>query len=558
MEAHRKPPHLPALDAERQHGDERRAWSKAFLEYAYALVEQPAYAGMPCTRDDEGKLDWTIPTGRSPGSKNWDGNAQRKTWWKGKAHEVGIEVEGKWISQVAKRIHPWGWKPCQTCGRWMRLSYAYPAAKTIDTLNRSLPKDEQLDVSDYLDIYEVAEHLVGVLGQTEAIRALAAALPPLADVFPTDLAGLQRELEERAVRAELRGRLSPGAMSNAPDRLDGFHTYNLCCRSRQDTGRSLDNLKTYGVDRRAFEHWSEGDWEAANLLMSRTTEGVCPRCGEHRQLSADHVGPISLGFRHTPFFEAVCASCNSAKNNRMSLRDVEQLLSLEAGGTEVASWHAAPLWNASKGRVTDDAGALRLSKLLNVNQHEFLRLLLRARSAGIPDVLMEFLSPEYAEERVEFIGLDRATLRYEGIVRHPRQETYSRSKAARLVRIAFEALDEYALKEKRNVQAVPPTLLEDESRRVDQAVGIAVADASHWREPLVEALDPGTPPTVRENRLQEIIGPGFYQPTHDYGYVREAFGGYMAKVGQILAGRLDDDHAIKLWDEALGPEPATS
>lgn len=553
MEAYRKPPRLAALSTERRHGDERRAWSKAFLGYAYALVEQPAYERMPCTRDDEGKLDWTIPSNRTPGSKNWDGNAQRKRWWEAKARELGIAVQGKWISQVAKRIHPWGWKPCQTCGRWMRLTYSYPTPKMEAALNTWLPEDEQLDVADYLDIYEVAEHLVGVLGQTEAVKALSAALPPLQGAAPADLAELQRELEERVVRAELRGRLSPGAMSNAPDRLDGFHTYNLCCRARQDTGRSLDNLKTYGVDRRAFEHWSEGDWEAANLLMSRTTEGTCPRCGTDASLSADHVGPISLGFQHTPFFEAVCTSCNSAKNNRMSLRDVQQLLPLEESGTTVISWHAAALWNAAKGRVRDDAGALRLSKLLNVNQHEFLRLLLRTRAAGVPDVLMQFLSPEYAELRVEFVGLDRSTLRYEEIRRWPRQETYSRSKAARLVRIAFEALDEYAQKEKRNVQAVPPELLADENELVDEALRTAVVDESRWRASLVEALDPALPPTVRENRLQELIGPGFYEPTHDYRYVRAAFERYMAKVGELLAGRLDDDHAIKLWDEALGP-----
>jgi hypothetical protein len=92
-------------------------------------------------------------------------------------------------------------------------------------------------------------------------------------------------------------------MSNAPDRLDGFHSYNLCCRGKQDTGRAADNLKTYGVDRRAFEHWCEGDWSAANALMNSVTEGTCARCGAFGQLTADHVGPISLGFLHSPRFE---------------------------------------------------------------------------------------------------------------------------------------------------------------------------------------------------------------------------------------------------------------
>jgi Alw26I/Eco31I/Esp3I family type II restriction endonuclease len=555
VEAETKPPRLPAPAEIHRHGDERRAWNDTFLAYAYALVEHAVYEGMPCTVDDEGKVDWTIPSNRAPGSKNWDGNRRRREWWEGKARQIGVPTTGKWISQVAKRIHPWGWKPCQTCGRWMRISYAYPTARTLAKINAHLPETEQLDVTDLLDIYEIAEHLVESVGEREAGFALRDALPELGDVAGLHLRQLQDELE-RVVRAEPRGRLSPGAMSNAPDRLDGFHTYNLCCRSKQDTGRSLDNLKTYGVDRRAFEHWSEGDWEAANLLMSRVTTGTCPRCGQFRQLTADHVGPISLGFRHTPFFEAVCASCNSAKNNRMRRADVTRLLELEAEETPVTSWHASPLWNRTKQLVTDDAGALRLSKLLNVNQHEFLRVLLRARTAGVPDVLMQFLSPKYAEERVDFIGLDRTTLGYERIERRPRQPTYSRSKAARLVRIAFEALDDYAQKPKRNVQAVPEELVADVSQEVDDAISEAINDESAWRVPLLEALDPDEAPMVRENRLQELIGPGFYEPTHDYRYVRAAFERYMDRVGQLLAARLDDDHAIKLWDEALG-EPET-
>lgn len=512
---------------------------------------------MPCTVDDEGKVDWIIPSNRKPGSKNWDGNARRRAWWETKAREIGVPVTGKWISQVAKRIHPWGWKPCQTCGRWMRITYAYPTARTVAKINAHLPENEQLDVADYLDIYEVAEHVVDTLGEHGAAEALHDSFHELGDVIGSDLEELQKRLEERVVRAELRGRLSPGAMSNPPDRLDGFHTYNLCCRSKQDTGRSLDNLKTYGVDRRAFEHWSEGDWEAANLLMSRVTEGTCPRCGERRSLTADHIGPISLGFRHTPYFEAVCGSCNSAKNNRMGLADVQQLLKLEADGIDVISWHAKSLWERTKHLINDDASALRLSKLLNVNQHEFLRLLLRARSAGVPDILMQFLSPEYAELRVEFIGLDRTTLKYQDIHRTRRQTTYSRSKSARLVRIAFDSLDDYAQKPKRNVQAVPNSLVADMSREVDETIAKALEDESAWRTPLIDALDPDESPTVRENRLQELIGPGFYEPTHDYRYVRTAFERYMNRVGEVLATRLNDDHAIKLWDSALGEDLAS-
>ncbi len=550
MDAERRPPELATPATPHRHGDERRAWSDAFVAYAYAIVADPAYADMPCTVDDRGKVDWTIPSYRAPGAKNWDGNRQRKAWWEERAGSIGVPVEGKWISQVAKRIHPWGWKPCQTCGRWMRIGYAYPTARTLAKLNAHLPETEQLEFADLLDVYEVAEHLADTIGEDGAALALQQSLPGLGNAQGLSLVELQRRLEG-VVRKEPRNVLSPGAMSNAPDRLDGFHTYNLCCRTRQDTGRFRDNMKTYGIDRRAVERWSEGDWEAANVLMKRVSHGACPRCGEVRQLTADHIGPISLGFRHTPHFEAVCGPCNSGKNNRMGMADVRRLAELEAEGVPMTSWQAAPLWGKTKDRVGDDADALRLSKLLNVNQHEFLRLLLRARKAGIPDALLQFLAPEYAAQRVEFVGLDPISLSYERIERSPRQATYIRTKAARLVRISFEALDEYAHKPKRNVQVIPREELAAVADDVDRAIEKAIADPSGWRAPLEAALDPAESAVTRDNRLQELFGSGPYAPDHDYGYLREAFERYMDAVAAVLAGRLDDDRAIKLWDDAL-------
>jgi 5-methylcytosine-specific restriction endonuclease McrA len=373
--------------------------------------------------------------------------------------------------------------------------------------------------------------------------------PTLADESRLEARELKQRVQDKLVSTESR-KLSPGAMSNPPDRLDGFHTYNLCCRKTQDRGRFKDNLKTYGVDRRAIEHWSEGDWVAADLLMRLVGTGKCPQCGEVRQLTADHVGPISLGFRHTPYFEAVCGPCNSAKNNRMRKADVKRLLSLEAVGTEVTSWQAERIWDLVKFRVKDDPGALRLSKLMNVNQHQFLRLLLRAR-ADAPDALLQFLSPQFAGERVEFIGLDSQTLEYERIEHRPRQATYAYSKAARLVRIAFEALDDYATKPKRNVQTIPQDLLAAEDERVDATIARAGSDASLWRAPLTAALDIREPANVRDNRLTELLGAGRYEPDHDYSYLRRAFVDYMQRTGEILAERLDDDRAIKLWADPL-------
>lgn len=66
---------------------------------------------------------------------------------------------------------------------------------------------------------------------------------------------------------EPRGFLSPGVMSNPPDRFDGFHSFNRCCRESSDPGRSKENLQSYSTDRRVFEYWVDGDWVAADHLM---------------------------------------------------------------------------------------------------------------------------------------------------------------------------------------------------------------------------------------------------------------------------------------------------
>ncbi|MFH1098315.1 MAG: hypothetical protein V1723_00070, partial [Candidatus Uhrbacteria bacterium] len=117
-----------------------------------------------------------------------------------------------------------------------------------------------------------------------------------------------------------RNSTSPGAMSNAPDRLDGYHTYNLCCRSKQDTGRHKSNLARYGEDRRAYENWSEGDWKAASWLMKEF---------QKHGASPDHLGPISLGFNHRPKFRPLTRAANSARNNRMTFEDIKLLLQEE-------------------------------------------------------------------------------------------------------------------------------------------------------------------------------------------------------------------------------------
>lgn len=143
--------------------------------------------------------------------------------------------------------------------------------------------------------------------------------------------------------------LSPGEMSNAPDRFDGFHSFNRCCRGKADTGRHSANMKTYTTDRRVFVYWSEGNWIAADRMMglvrARFASHPCADGGSGPP-SPDHIGPLSLGFTHRPEFRLLSKSANSSKNNRMTLWDVEYLRRRESQGASVETWYATSIWQA--------------------------------------------------------------------------------------------------------------------------------------------------------------------------------------------------------------------
>ena len=149
------------------------------------------------------------------------------------------------------------------------------------------------------------------------------------------------ELLEEQCRKGYKKILGPGAMSNFPDRYDGFHTYNRCCRSKEDKGRSKENLKSYTKDRRAYEYWSDGNIHAANQFMGSSF---------FNDISADHIGPISLGFVHDPrYLQRMTNGDNSAKRDRLSFKDVEKIIETEAKtGICPISWQSKLIWEYIK------------------------------------------------------------------------------------------------------------------------------------------------------------------------------------------------------------------
>lgn len=274
------------------------------------------------------------------------------------------------------------------------------------------------------------------------ISKTARAIHPLGEK-PCQICGQTMSIDY--IYPNRRGSLSPGVMSNAPDRLDGYHSYNLCCRSKHDTGRHKSNLSRYGEDRRAYENWAEGDWKSASWLMKEFQKnGVSP----------DHLGPISLGFRHSPNFRPLTRAENSTRNNRMTYADVLLLIEQEKTG-EVISSHSKHIWNILKKKVTNDEEALKLSKLMRENMHSVLSVFSFLKDNGGKKFLIKhFLHPEYALYSIRFEDFDPKTGTYKKMIKVKGGKKQYLNNAKRYIRISFDSLRAYSIKENRNLKEI--------------------------------------------------------------------------------------------------------
>lgn len=439
--------------------------NEAFLQYEEEIVTHPAYAGMPDLRHDDGTIQWEAPSNRGSGVFQFS-HDKRYQWWIEKAAEVGISTdEDKWISKVAKKIHPTKLHPCKVCGRVMDIRYCYLSENFMKRVQKLPFYDGVVEMDEITHIIDFVSSFVDTYGD-DAYAALPRLLTctqvKTIPALPNELSAWTSWIEESYIPTEP-SMLSPGAMSNPPDRLDGFHTYNRCCRPSADKGRSKENLASYSTDRRAFENWSDGNWITANKLMgfiNSNAEMKNEHCanfsneGKHpRPCSADHIGPISLGFCHRPEFQLLCKPCNSAKNNRMYYSDVKHLIEVEDAGTVVATWYANSIWQKCKGKVTDKESALRLSRIMRDNRNVAMMLLADFLEHGEVLFLLTLLNLGYADYEYEII--DGSTKIDHQIVTVSFTQKNSSLKyvtiqKTRKIRVAYSSLMEYSKKENRN------------------------------------------------------------------------------------------------------------
>lgn len=439
--------------------------NEIFLQYEEEIVNDPVYSGMPDLRHDDGTIQWEAPSNRGSGVFQFS-HDKRYQWWINKASEVGINTsEDKWISKVAKKIHPTKLHPCKVCGRIMDIRYCYLSANFMKRVKKLPFYDEQVDMDEITHITDFIASFTDTYGD-KAYDALPELLKcsqvKSIPTLPHDLSSWTDWINSEYIPKEP-SMLGPGAMSNAPDRLDGFHTYDRCCRPTADKGRSKENLASYSTDRRAFENWSDGNWIQANKLMgyiNSNSELKKQQCANHstgsfhpRPCSADHIGPISLGFSHRPEFQLLCKPCNSAKNNRMYYSDVQHLISVEEGGSTVTTWYAAPIWQRCKQKVYDKESALKLSRIMRDNRNIAMMLLADFVKHDEFLFLLTLLNLNYADYDYE---IDPTTLNVNNqivtveFISKPSTLRYVNIQKIRKIRVAFSSLIDYANKENRN------------------------------------------------------------------------------------------------------------
>jgi Alw26I/Eco31I/Esp3I family type II restriction endonuclease len=404
-------------------------------KYVEMIVAHPNYKGLYYDRDKDGKVNWVV-TGKSPKGQ------KRQAWWDATCKKLGVPIQKGCYAKVARMIHPTGIHVCQCCGEGRSIFYEYPTLRTLKKLNDEFGLE--LSQTDYT-IREFIREFCKKKVQLDKISRMFKL--PSANSAEELISIVKKELIDKESSL-----FSPGAMCNPPDRFNGFHSYALCCRKIKDTGRHDDNMKTYTQDRRAYEDWSDGDYNLANRMMGefhKQPPMACPICGNVEPMTADHIGPVSLGFCHSRHFTPLCKSCNSAKNNRFTKSDVDKLIQLEKAGAQVVSWHSKYIWDIVKNRIHNDAEAKLASSIMAKCHQNILNILALIHKKTGEQFLMRYLHPEYSMMDYRFEDFDLKHLERMVVIANPLDSKNKRKNQERYVRIAFESLEEFLAKDNR-------------------------------------------------------------------------------------------------------------
>ncbi len=412
-----------------------RNWNDKFLEYMEMIVNHPNYKGLPIKRDKKGNLKWIAPAKSDIG-------LARIEWAKNKAKQLNISTGPGMYAKVMRAIHPTKMKVCQICGREMSIFYYYPSSNLIKLIKRKFG----VIVDKLTHIYKIWDILCNNLDEHN-VKVFFIKTFDLDSSYNDKTKTEILDRCEYLCREEGRKYLSPGAMSNFPDRFDGFHTYNICCRSSQDKGRSKENLKSYTKDRRAYEYWSDGNVHAANQFMGSTY---------FKGSSADHIGPISLGFVHDPrYLVKMTTSDNSTKRDRLTLLDISNIINrYESTKIYPMSWFGRIIWEYILKNYNNHQNLIETDyrKMLKQNMYNFMYCLgYVIDKAGEKGKL--FLKNNYIDTKKEYFTKSYSFDEQGNIISCQDRHFTDRNKDEfiRYERIAFDSISEYLSKENRHL-----------------------------------------------------------------------------------------------------------
>ncbi|AVP66356.1 Alw26I/Eco31I/Esp3I family type II restriction endonuclease [Clostridium botulinum] len=417
---------------------QKKEWHPNFIKYMNFIANHPNYKGLPITRKKDGSLSW-IAT-----AKSQIGQA-RIVWCENKARELGIPIEPGIYANVMREIHPTKMKVCQTCGQEMSIYYYYPSSTTLKAIKKEFgydftETDHISDIWDFLLENNIPESKIISFFMKKGNLSL--------NISEKNKKNIISELEY-ICRTKGKKILSPGAMSNFPDRFDGFHTYNRCCRSLQDKGRSKENLKSYTKDRRAYEYWSDGNIHAANNFMGSNF---------FNQTTADHIGPISLGFIHDPrYLQPMDGSDNSSKRDRLQLVDIEKIIYVESRtGIYPISWYSKHIWEHIKSNYIKNQHLIETTyrDTLKQNMSNFMYILWvilhKCNELGIKALEEIYLKPKYEYFAYSYKFNELGEI----ISTSPRHFTERNlNEAKRYKRIAIQSVYDYNNKDNRNIKS---------------------------------------------------------------------------------------------------------
>lgn len=422
-----------------------KIWSKEFLDYENFIVNHPNYKDLPITQSEDGKYNWIAPAKSDIGKK-------RKEWADKKGCSLGIQSDTEgFYAKVMLSIHPTKEKPCQICGKTMSLLYYYPNSNLV----KSIKKEFNYDVDKYESIRDIFQKLL-LQGFSEQVFTDFLIKKCKIDESYTDFESALTVCELKC-RQGLSKMLGPGSMSNFPDRYDGFHTYNRCCRSSEDKGRSKENLKSYSRDRRAYEYFSDGNIQAANKFMnSEFFNGS----------SADHLCPVSLGGIHdSRFLQKMPTGDNSAKRDKLVKEDVLKAIEIE-NKTKISavSWYALDFLKA-KINVYSIKDLEKFKNVMKQNMNNFLEILYTIKSLkdekGTNFIVKKLIEPKKVFFEVDYIFNEDGTFTTkERHITERASEEFERIK-----RISFEMLEEYHNKDNRHLK---PDYTEGENKIIQE------------------------------------------------------------------------------------------